>query len=88
MNDQKRFAEIMIALCQSILKLLQDTERSEADVDIDLRGDCPLWMPAARDAADVLAAATLDGLLRLHRLDRVPSPCPPQLLNIVSLLKR
>jgi len=86
-NDQKRFSEIIIALCESILQLIQDTEESEADIDIDLC-DSPLWMQAARDAADFLAAATFAGLLRLHRFNRVPSPCPPQLPNIVSLLKR
>lgn len=87
MNDQKRFSDIIIVLCQTILQLIQDTEQS-ADVDIDIRGDFPLWMPAARDAADIFADATFDGLLRLHSLGRAPSPFPPQLPNIVSLLNR
>ncbi|KAF8800987.1 hypothetical protein BYT27DRAFT_7148106 [Phlegmacium glaucopus] len=86
-NVQQRFSDVLIALCRTIFELIQDT-KSEADEDVDLNGDSPLWLSAARNAADILASATFDGLLRLHRLDRIISPHPPQLPNIVSLLQQ
>lgn len=85
---RKRFDDILIVLCRTILELIQDTEKSKADVDVDLNGDSPLWMSTARDAADILVSATFDGLLRLHHLDRLVFDCPPQLPKIVFLLQR
>jgi hypothetical protein len=87
-NVQKRFSDILAVLCYTIFNLIQDTGKSEADVDVDSNGDFPPWMSAARDAADNLASATFNGLLRLHERDLLVSPCPPQLPNIVALLHR
>jgi hypothetical protein len=85
---QKRFSDILTVLCHTVFKLIQDTGESEADVDVDLHGDSPPWMSAARDGADSLTSATFDGLLRLYESDRLICPCPPELPTIVFLLQR
>jgi hypothetical protein len=77
-NVQKRFSDILTVLCHTIFNPIQDTGKSEADVDVDLNGDSPPWMSALRDATDNLASATFDGLLRLYERDRlITKHCRP-----------
>ncbi|KAJ7485587.1 hypothetical protein FB451DRAFT_1230394 [Mycena latifolia] len=73
-----RFYDVLCDIYETILQLIQDTEVDVADED------CLLipWLPAARNALDVLACTALDGLLVLDSLDCLPR-CPPQLPNIV-----
>jgi len=79
-NTPKRLFHILSSLCAIILQLIQDTEI--VDVNVTPENE-PFWMSAARNAVDIFAGATLEGLLHLYRRNLL-TRYPPQLPEIVS----
>lgn len=80
----ERFFDILSNLCNTLLRLIQDTEGNLADGALDSSSS----MSAARQVVDILSCVTFDGLLRLPRLN-IPLPdCPVQLPTIIVMFMR